>query len=145
MTMRLLALSLAFLLTGAAQNDAAKKDLESIQGTWVMEALEVNGMDVAAEKLNGAVLTIKGDRYELKLKDKVINVFTLKLHPGKSPKELDMTAQEGANKDKVHRGIYKIENGKFIFARGLEPEQDRPTEFATWPGTNCFVVTWKKQ
>jgi uncharacterized protein (TIGR03067 family) len=143
--MRLLMLGAAFFLTGAAQDDAAKKELDMIQGTWVMEALEVNGMDVAPEKLKGAVLTVKGDRYELKLKDKVINVFTLKLHPGKTPKELDMTAQEGANKDKVHKAIYKIENGKFIFARGLEPDQERPKEFATWPGTNCFVVTWKKQ
>jgi len=143
--MRLLLLSVGFFLTGAAQDDAAKKDLDMIQGTWLMEALEVNGMDVPAEKLKSAVLTIKGDRYELKLKDKVINVFTLTLHPNKTPKELDMTAQEGANKDKVHKGIYKIESGKLIFARGLEPEQERPKEFATWPGTNCFVVTWKKQ
>ena len=29
--------------------------------------------------------------------------------------------------------------GKFL------PDQDRPNQFATWPGTNVFVVTWKKK
>ena len=24
-------------------------------------------------------------------------------------------------------------------------EQERPNQFATWPDTNYFVVTWKKQ
>jgi len=29
--------------------------------------------------------------------------------------------------------------------RGLRPEQERPTQFGTWPNTNLFLVTWKRQ
>jgi uncharacterized protein (TIGR03067 family) len=133
------------LLIGAAQNDAAKKELELLQGTWTIHAMEVNGADVPAAKLESAVLTVKGDHYQVKVKDKVTNTFVLTLDPGKSPKEIDMLALEGGNKDKVHKAIYKIENGMFTFCRGLNAEQDRPNQFATWPDTNYFVVTWKKQ
>jgi uncharacterized protein (TIGR03067 family) len=145
LTAHALALVSLALVAGAAQDAAAKKDLGRLQGVWIMHAMEVNGMNVAPERLQSAVLTIKGDRYEVKVKDKVTNIFTLSLHPAKDPKELDMTALEGANKDKVHRAIYKIEQDTFTFCRGLGPDQERPNQFATWPETNYFVVTWKKK
>jgi uncharacterized protein (TIGR03067 family) len=129
----------------AAQDDAAQKDLKALQGTWVMAALEVNGMEISADRLEGAVLTIKDNVYIVKIKDKLINEALLELDPKKDPKELNMTPQEGANKDKVHKAIYKIEGATFKMARGLNPEQERPREFATWPDTNYFVVTWKKK
>jgi uncharacterized protein (TIGR03067 family) len=148
--MRTVLAALALLIAGATQDDAAKKDaakkdLGRLQGVWIMHAMEVNGMNVAPERLQSAVLTVKGDRYEVRVKDKVTNTFTLSLHPAKDPKELDMTALEGANKDKVHRAIYKIEQDTFTFCRGLAPDQERPNQFATWPETNYFVVTWKRK
>jgi hypothetical protein len=45
----------------------------------------------------------------------------------------------------VIKGIYKIEKDTFQLCRGLTPEQERPQQFATWPNTSYFVVTWKKQ
>ncbi len=137
--------ALISLVSAAAQDDAAKKDLKRLQGTWTMQALEVNGLNVAANSIQEAVLTIKDDRYELKLKDKVINTFTIALDTSKDPKELDMLLLEGANKNQVHKAIYKIDNDLFVFCRGLNPDQARPNQFATWPDTGYFVVTWKKQ
>jgi uncharacterized protein (TIGR03067 family) len=144
---RFAAFSFLLALAGVAvaQDDAAKKDLKLLQGTWMMAGLEVNGMDVPANKLEGTVLTIKDDRYIIKIKDKLINEAVIELDPGKSPKELNMTPQEGSNKDKLHKAIYKIEGDTFKMARGLNPDQERPNQFATWPGTNYFVVTWKKK
>ena len=139
-------LILAFSTTFAvAQDDAAKKDLKALQGTWIIAAMEVNGMDVPANKLEGTVLTIKDDRYTIKIKDKVINTAVIELDPKKDPKQLNMTPQEGAGKDKQHKAIYKIDGDTFKLARGLNAEQERPDQFATWPGTNYFVITWKKQ
>jgi uncharacterized protein (TIGR03067 family) len=137
---------LAFSLLGAQPNadSAVKKDLKALEGTWVMAGLEVNGIDVPVNKLDGTELTIKDDLYALKAKDKVFKVV-LKLDPSKDPKEIDMIFQEGANKDKVHKGIYKVEKGQFKICRGLNPEQHRPNQFATWPNTNYFVATWKRK
>ena len=143
-------MSLAALLivgTGLifAQDDDAKKDLKLLQGAWVMAALEVNSVDVPANKLEGTELTITDDRYIVKVKDKLISTAVIELAAKKEPKELNMTPQDGANKDKLHKAIYKIEGDTFKMARGLNPEQERPNQFATWPNTNYFVVTWKKK
>jgi uncharacterized protein (TIGR03067 family) len=134
------------LVAGAAstQDDAAKRDLKLLQGAWIMAALEVNGTEVPANKLEGTVLTIKENQYIVRVKDKLTTTAVMELDPAKNPKELNMTPQDGANKDKLHKGIYKIDGDTFKVARGLNPDQERPNQFATWPGTNYFVVTWKR-
>jgi hypothetical protein len=45
----------------------------------------------------------------------------------------------------VYKGIYVFENGVFKMCRGANPDQRRPNQFATWPDTGYFVVTWKKK
>ncbi|MFL5240837.1 MAG: TIGR03067 domain-containing protein [Gemmataceae bacterium] len=134
-------------LVGAAEpttEDAAKKELEKLQGTWTMAALEVDGKPVPEEKLKSSTLTIKGEKYIIKVKDDTHETI-IKLDPKKKPKEIDMTFTEGANKDKVLKGIYELDGDTFKICRALLPDKDRPTEFGTWPDTGVFLVTWKRQ
>jgi uncharacterized protein (TIGR03067 family) len=154
----LIASALAFIACGAAstqesasaqtepkaQNEKAAKDLAKLQGQWIIAALEVNGADVPAEKLEGTVLTIKDDRYAVKTKDQTISC-KITLDPAKDPKEIDMLFLDGANKDQTQKGIYRFAGETFQMVRGLSPEQNRPRDFATWPDTNYFLVTWKKK
>jgi uncharacterized protein (TIGR03067 family) len=129
---------------GLSGDDAAKKELEKLQGTWTMAALEVDGKPVPEEKLKSSALTIKGDKYIIKVKDDTHETI-IKLEPTKKPKEIDMTFTEGANKDKVLKGIYELDGDMFKICRALLPDKDRPTEFGTWPDTGVFLVTWKRQ
>lgn len=135
---------LFFTSAQATDADAAKKDLDRFQGEWVIGALEVNGQDVSADKLVGTALTVKGDEYSVKVKDTTIRC-KLTLDPAKDPKEIDMLFLDGANKDKTQKGIYRFKDETFQISRGIDPAQNRPREFATWPDTNYFVVTWKKK
>jgi uncharacterized protein (TIGR03067 family) len=128
---------------GQEKQDIAKKDLDQMQGTWTMEALEVNGKLVPQDKL-GALLVIKANKYIVTVKKKAQET-TITLDPGKKPKAIDMVFGEGANKDKVHKGIYSIDGDTLKICRGLNPDQERPTEFGTWPDTNYFLVTWKRK
>lgn len=138
-------LSLLVFIIGAqgAQDDPAKKDLKGFEGTWVIAALEVNGKDVPTQNLEGTSVTIKGTSYTVKVKDTLFPMV-IKLDPSKDPKEIDMTPTEGDKKDQVHKGIYKLEKDTFRICRGLRPDQNRPNQFGTWPGTDYFVVTWKR-
>lgn len=134
-----------FLLTlQDAGEEKAKKDLAKLQGTWTMAALEVNGKDVPLDKLQGTTLTVKGHDYRVKVRDKTLSC-TIRLDPAKDPRAIDMTFTEKGSPDKLHKGIYKVDGDTFTIARGLNPEQERPNQFATWPDTNYFVVTWKRQ
>jgi uncharacterized protein (TIGR03067 family) len=132
------------LLAQTDAQEAAKKDLERLQGTWVMTALEVDGKDVGLEKIQGTTLTIKGDKYSVKAKDNV-NGCVIRLDPKKDPPAIDMIFMQPGAGDKTHKGIYKIEGDTFRICRGLGAEQERPGQLATWPNTGYFVVTWKKQ
>ena len=134
---------LAGLLAQPQATDQAKKDLERLQGTWEMAALEVDGKDVGAAKIQDTTLTIKGDKYTVKVK-KSVNGCTIRLDPSKKPHAIDMIFSEPGNADKVHKGIYMIEGDTLKICRGLNADQERPEQFATWPNTGYFVVTWKR-
>lgn len=147
--MNRLALVSAFLLStlswcGAGTEVAVSKDLKALQGTWQLDEMEVDGIKVEPAKLKGTTVTIKGNVY-VSVAGKRKQEVTLRLDPTQDPKHLDMIFRSGPNKDKVHRGIYRIlPDGRFQISRGLNPEQERPREFATWPGTSCFVATWRR-
>jgi uncharacterized protein (TIGR03067 family) len=136
---------LCLAVAQSSNDDKAKKDLERMQGAWVLHALEINGKDVPAPKLDGTILIIKKDEYYTKVKDKEQLGFRLKLDPSKNPKAVDMIKTMPGGTEEVIKGIYTFENDTLKFCRGLAASQERPGQFATWPDTNYFVVTWKKQ
>ncbi|MSQ96606.1 MAG: TIGR03067 domain-containing protein [Gemmataceae bacterium] len=132
-------------LAQPANDDKAKKDLERMQGTWTMHVLEVDGKDLPADKIQGTLLIVKKDDYRTKVKDKLLPGFRIKLDPSKNPKTIDMIQTMPDGTEKTVKGIYTFENNTFKLARGLTAEQERPNQFATWPNTSYFVVTWKKK
>lgn len=138
----------SLLILALAQNsneEKAKKDLQRMQGTWIMHALEINGKEVPAKQFEDTQLTIKADEYNTKVKDRTPPGFRLKLDPSKDPRAVDMIQTLPDGSQKTIKGIYKVENDTLVICRGLTEEQERPGQFATWPNTNYFVVTWKKQ
>ena len=145
MKVQMLAAVTAMLFVAADTKDNdAKKELEKLQGTWYMAALEVEGQQVAEEKLQSAKLTIKGDKYTVTVKD-TNHETVITLDPTKKPKTIDMVFTDGPNKDKIHRGIYELDGDTFKLCRAREPDDERPTEFASQPKSGIFVVTWKRQ
>jgi uncharacterized protein (TIGR03067 family) len=127
-----------------AKDQAIKADLQKLQGTYKMASLEVDGKSVSEEKLKSSTLTIKGDKYIVKVNDQTYET-QMTLDPEKKPKTIDMKFLDGANKDKSTLGIYKIDGDTFTMCRGLNPGQTRPQDFGTWPDTNTFLVVWKKE
>jgi uncharacterized protein (TIGR03067 family) len=86
------------------------------QGTWVMTAVEFNGMKMDAPKGEELVLTFKGDKVTIKDKNKTID-GTFKMDEKK--KELDITTPKD-NDPKVTEtvlGLYKLEGDtlKLVF------------------------------
>lgn len=134
----------AFLMIAAEPAEEAKKELEKLQGEWVMAALEVEGKPVPDEKIQGTTLTIKGDKYIVSVKDKKHEV-TITLDPTKNPKHIDMAFPDGTNAPRIGKGIYKIEDDKFILCRTQSTDGDRPTQFGTFDNTGLFQVTWQRK
>ena len=133
------------VLTGDdAKDKAIKAVLDKLQGVYKMVSLEVDGKAVPEDKLKSSTLTIKGDKYVVKVDEQTYETQMI-LDPQQKPKAIDMKFLDGANKDKTALGIYKIDGDTFTMCRRLNPGQTRPQDFGTWPDTNTFMVVWKKQ
>jgi len=140
----LLVVGFILLLAGEPAKDGAAEDLKKLQGTWVMDELEINSRQVPQEKLKDTTLTIKGDKYIIKVKGKTYET-TFKLDPSKDPKAIDMFFPDGPNEPKVGKGIYLVDGDIFKLCRAQAPGQDRPREFVTAADTGLFLVVWKRQ
>ena len=125
------------LLAADAPKDAANKELDRLQGTWVMESLEIDGKTVPADKIKDATLTIKGDRYITKTGGKEYVARIARIDPSKKPKEIDMSFPSGPEGDKVAAGIYELDGDRLKLVRAQAAGQPRPTDFGTWPNTAC--------
>ena len=144
---------LALLITAAAalpiladppQDDAVKKELKKLEGSWATVFIEAAGQKVTDEdKIKTRKLTTKGNKYTLKVGDETVQ-GTIEINPTKKPKTIDVKPDSGSNKGKTLRGIYELDgdNLKICLA---PPGKDRPTAFATRPADGQQLVVYKRE
>ena len=62
------------------------------------------------------------------------------------PRHIDFTPQDGPQKDKTIRGIYKLEKGKLTmcFGAAKDAESTRPTKFSGEQGSKCLLIVLEK-
>ncbi len=123
------------------KDDAVKKDMKLLQGTWLMESFEINGKPLPAEKVKSIKVTIKGDRYSVDLGEKSFEL-TFKIDPTKKPKAIDLTVTMGDEKAVTH-GIYEVSADTFKVCRTTEAGKERPTTFSGKEGM-AFAVYKRK-
>jgi uncharacterized protein (TIGR03067 family) len=140
-------LGLAFGLlvaVAAAQEDAVKKELEKLQGTWTYLALEQDGKPMPPEELKNMTVTFTGDKFVLKQGSELIRAGTQKIDPTKKPKTIDATYTEGETKGMTRLGIYELtdDTARVCFST---TGKDRPTEFKTAAGSNRYMITIRRE
>jgi uncharacterized protein (TIGR03067 family) len=125
--------------------EAGKKDLEQMQGTWMVASLEVSGKPVPAETIKGWQLLIQGDKYSFQTNEERIEGM-YKLDAATTPKTIDATRTKGPDQGKVLLGIYRLEGDHLTMCFTLPDGGGRPTQFATRTGTSqrLYVLTRKK-
>jgi uncharacterized protein (TIGR03067 family) len=131
----------AFGGPGAWADDKAdgEKELKKFQGTWTFESIEADGKKLPADMFKGMTVTFEGDKYFVKLDDKVIEVATQKLDPSKTPKTLDTTVTDGPNKGTVYLCIYEFSEEALKIC--FDPEgKKRPTESKGESGFQTLVL-----
>jgi uncharacterized protein (TIGR03067 family) len=140
-------LLLAAPLMGAEEKKAADKDLEALQGTWLVETLVGNGKDFYADGQSKVTVTFKGNKGTLDGNDllkKEYATFTVKLDPSTTPKCLDMTITDGNQKDVVFECIYEVKGDELKICAVLGGKE-RPTDFTSAEGSNRVLAVAKRQ
>ena len=119
-----------------------KKELEKFTGTFKVVTFERDGKksdDAELKKMKvvqkGADWTFYLDTDSTQGKDTV--------YPDKSPKEIDSVYLNGPARDKVVKGIYKIDGEKITYC-WAEPGKDRPKDFATKADSGLTLMTLEK-
>jgi uncharacterized protein (TIGR03067 family) len=105
----------------------AKKELEKLQGEWVMKEAGRNGKKFEANDKK-LVLEIKGAKWTFTGKEK--GEF-IALDSTTDPKCFDLKSLEEGTKGQVHEGIYKIDGDTLTFCIHEGKEKQRPTRFET--------------
>jgi uncharacterized protein (TIGR03067 family) len=135
-------LGLAFLLASA--NDPPRSDLEKLQGTWLLVAMEREGENVPAEDFKDWKSVYEENRLTLLDGDRVRRRGIVTLEPSRKIKAINTWDQDGPYADQTVPGIYELEADtlKLCFAR---PGEERPKEFTTKSGTGFLYCVYKRQ
>jgi len=110
---------------------AADEKPESLEGSYKLTSLDKGGEKAPDEFTKGFEgATIKGDKFTMKMMGEA-KVATIKIDAKAKPATMDITADEGPEKDKTMKAIYKLEKGVLTIAviEGKDGETTRPENF----------------
>lgn len=108
--------------------DPAKRELDRLQGTWQVTALEEGG-EKATDSVAGQMrLVFEGDKFTFLAGDTVLMQGTAKADPAAKPKALDLASTAGRLKGQTVTGIYELDGDALKVCLG-SPGGARPAEF----------------
>jgi uncharacterized protein (TIGR03067 family) len=135
-------------LSGAAdeaKEEAVKKELKALQGTWRPISQELDGKKTSEEELKDrAVVFDAAGKASLRHGDKILLESAWKIDPTKKPKAVDSTYTSGENKGKTRLGIYELEGDTLRVCLG-PIGKERPTEFSSKPGSGNLLFRFERE
>lgn len=147
MRMHLLLVPAALLFLGAdeAKNaaDEAKKDLEKMQGTWIVVVSEHRGNKEPEEKIRKMKVIIKDDVMTIHDGNNgKSNNETFRLDASKKPKAIDFLTS-GQAIHKAVLGIYELD-GDNLKICVHKKDDERPAKFPTAPDGDLSLIILKR-
>ena len=135
--------TLLFLTASLLVAQAPADEVKKFEGTWTAKSGEDSGQPLPDADLKDFKLVIAGEQMTATVGGRTTKL-SYKLDPSKKPATIDITPAEGADKDKVHYGIYLLEGETLKICFSDPPSKDRPTEFATKAGSKAILFTFQK-
>jgi uncharacterized protein (TIGR03067 family) len=145
MNLRFFAIAAAGMLLMAADktDDANKKDLERIQGTWNVENGKFDGEEMTVDKLPVQTIAINSDKGTVKISSDSTHQCVIKLDAGKKPPVIRLIDVDDKN---LVRGeaIYELDGNTLKLALYIA-KKDVPTELTSKPGSGTFLLILKRE
>jgi len=136
-------LILALWFPGADPKDDAKKDLEKMQGTWTVQKLVRDGMEMPAEATTKMSIEISKNKMTVHAEGRPGEEAEVTLDPSAKPAQFDFTPTNATDK-KVRQGLYKFE-GETLYLCWTRGGGERPKAFESKPDTMIVVFELKKK
>jgi uncharacterized protein (TIGR03067 family) len=137
------ALLLAMPAGSSADDAAAKKELDKLQGKWYSLSTVEGGKETSGE--DKADLHLIKDNLVIAKKDgKEISQAEITVKPGKPFGKVTIKMTKGDNKGKTWVGIYQVDGDSLKWCGCWEGENDLPTSFETKKGDKYFLREMKR-
>ena len=116
-----------------------RQDLDLLQGSWTVAALEMEGQETPAGMLANARVVVKGTRFTtVGMGDAYEGA--LELDTSTNPRQLNMKFDTGPEKGNTNLGIYEIAGDVWKICLATRGSV-RPSSFATTPGSGFALET----
>ena len=125
---------------GVGAGDAARKELQRLQGTWKVLKAQRSWDPTSTRNVNKHPVIISGDKITFTHRDeKRGDVAAITLDSRMKPAAIDLRPGRGKV---VLKGIYKLEKDKLTICIAVEPDAPRPMEFTSTkkPKTSLLVL-----
>lgn len=120
--------------TGFASWPALARHVETLramEGTWIFQSLEVEGVDVPAEHLTHSRILIDGDRFRTESPDTVYEgIFNIDVEA--NPNNIDIEFIEAPEAGNWNFGIFRLEKDRLEICLDMQGKP-RPAAFHTKP------------
>jgi uncharacterized protein (TIGR03067 family) len=113
-------------------------EIDGMQGTWQVVALETDGQPVSPSLLAGARIVVRGERFT-SLGMGAVYEGVLVVDPAAAPRRLDLRFDRGPEQGNANLAIYELDGDTWRIC--LSTAGDRPARFATEPGSGCALET----
>jgi uncharacterized protein (TIGR03067 family) len=132
------------LAADAPRDEAAKKDLERMQGDWAADSYVQDGVEVPRDDAQSLFRTVKGNGYTVFRFNKAIGKGTFTLDATKRPRAIDARPAAGKGEAPPILGIYELDGDtlKLCFAM---PGKERPAAFTSRPGSGHVLTVWRRE
>jgi uncharacterized protein (TIGR03067 family) len=126
-----------FMPSEDVTKDAAKRDLDKLQGKWVMVGGEEKGDVITPEAARKEAWTFifKGDKLTFLDHGREQERWTVRLDPKQKPAAIDLVSAKAIEDGNTNHAIYLLEEDKMTIcvSRKFNPNspKERPTKFTT--------------
>lgn len=133
-------LGAAAVLTQTLDEAAIKAELQRLDGTWQLVSAVKDGKETPRDIVTKIRVVIKDGKHSVYFGDKAaVKEIPFVADPGNNPATTVDTLPNG---QKI-LGIYKL-NGDMLTSCVAEPDRERPTEFASRPGSGHTLRVFRR-
>jgi uncharacterized protein (TIGR03067 family) len=140
-------LVIGLLLAADDPNDAKKKDLDKLQGTWIASSIDYNGEKQLGDNVKELKVIVEGGKMTLKSEAPEVEKYgkaTIKIDPSTMPKIVDFTIAQGDEKGTTFEGIYDVDKDEWKLC--LKPfGKERPAKFESKADSGDVLIILKRE